>query len=170
MRLFVAIDIPPEVKDSLRALLDRWKPLAKLNWSPVDNLHITTKFIGEWPEARLDEMKTALAEVPVPGPIDIEIRGLGWFPNPRHPRVFWAGIEAGELLRDLARATEQATAKRGVPVEERPYSPHLTLARIRSPMETMETSATMIPQRVLVGRFCWKMLTTAVAVRPPASR
>ena len=134
MRLFVAIDIPPEVKDSLRALLDRWKPLAKLNWSPVDNLHITTKFIGEWPEARLDEMKAGLSEVPVPGPIDIEIRGLGWFPNPRHPRVFWAGIEAGELLRDLARATEQATAKRGVPVEERPYSPHLTLARIRTPV------------------------------------
>jgi 2'-5' RNA ligase len=134
MRLFVAIDIPVDVKDNLRALLDRWKPLAKLNWSPVDNLHITTKFIGEWSEPRLDQMKTALAEISPPGPIDIEIRSLGWFPNPRYPRVFWAGIEAGEPLHNLARATEQASAKLGVPVEERPYSPHLTLARIRTPV------------------------------------
>jgi 2'-5' RNA ligase len=134
MRLFVAIDIPVDVKDNLRALLDRFKPLAKLNWSPVDNLHITTKFIGEWPETRLDEMKTALPAVSAPGPIDIEIRGLGWFPNPRHPRVFWAGVEGSEPLGNLARVTEQATAKLGVPVEERPYSPHLTLARIRNPV------------------------------------
>jgi RNA 2',3'-cyclic 3'-phosphodiesterase len=134
MRLFVAIDIPADVSDNLRALLDRLKPLAKLAWSPLNNLHITTKFIGEWPEARLEEMTTALAAASTPGAIDIEIRGLGWFPNPRRPRVFWAGVEAGEPLRVLARSTEQAAAKLGVPVEDRPYSPHLTLARIKSPV------------------------------------
>jgi 2'-5' RNA ligase len=133
MRLFVAIDIPAEVLNNLSTWLDRVKPLAKITWSPAENLHITTKFIGEWPEARLDEMKTALATVAITDPIDIEIRGLGWFPNPGHPRVFWAGIEAGDALRNLARATEQTTAQLGVPVEERAYSPHLTLARIRNP-------------------------------------
>jgi 2'-5' RNA ligase len=54
MRLFTAIDLPAEVLDPLREFLARLRPLAKLHWSPVENLHITTKFIGEWPEARID--------------------------------------------------------------------------------------------------------------------
>lgn len=56
---------------------------------------------------------------------------MGWFPNTRHPRVFWAGVEAGEPLAALAQATQQAVAKLGVPVETRDYSPHLTLARVK---------------------------------------
>lgn len=131
MRLFVAIDIPAEIKDALRCFVDRLRPAAKISWSPVDNLHITTKFIGEWPESRLDEMKRALTAVPVKGAININVKGLGWFPNARRPRVFWAGVEGGEPLRALALATEQAVAHLGVSTEERDYSPHLTLARIR---------------------------------------
>jgi 2'-5' RNA ligase len=131
MRLFVAIDIPAEIKDALRCFVDRLRPAAKIGWSAVDNLHDTTKFIGEWPEPRLDEMKRALSAVPVGGAIEITVKGLGWFPNPRGPRVFWAGVEGGEPLRALAHVTEQAVAQFGVPVEERGFSPHLTLARIR---------------------------------------
>jgi RNA 2',3'-cyclic 3'-phosphodiesterase len=131
MRLFVGIDLPAEVKESLRAFVRPLKPLAKINWSPIENLHITTKFIGEWPEPRLEEMKQVLASLPKLGAIDIRVDGVGWFPNERRPRVFWAGIEAGEQLRTLANSTEQAVAVLGVPVEERQFSPHLTLARIR---------------------------------------
>ena len=131
MRLFVAIDIPAEIKDALRYFVARLRPTAKIGWSPVDNLHVTTKFIGEWPEPRLDEMKRTLTSVPVTGAIDVTIKGLGWFPNQRRPRVFWAGVEGGEPLRALAQATEQAVAALGVPIEQRDYSPHLTLARIR---------------------------------------
>ena len=131
MRLFTAIDISPEAKDDLRALLDRLRPLARLSWSPVDNLHVTTKFIGEWPLERLEEMKRTLARVPTSGPIEISVRGLGWFPNPKSPRVFWAGVHGAETLAGLAAATEAATAKAGVPEETRAFSPHLTLARIR---------------------------------------
>ena len=131
MRLFAAIDVPDEIKEALAAFQKRLRSTAKLSWSPVANLHITTKFIGEWPEARLEEMTRALAGVPVAGPIEIAVKGIGWFPNPRKPRVFWAGVDGGEPLRVLARATDQATAVLGVAGEERPYSPHLTLARIR---------------------------------------
>ena len=133
MRLFTAIDIAAEVRENLRELIDRLRPLAKVRWSPVDNLHITTKFIGEWPEKRLDEMKRALDAVRF-SEMDIEIRGIGWFPNARRPRVFWTGVEGGDALRNLAKATEQATATVGVPVEERAYSPHLTLARLPDPV------------------------------------
>jgi 2'-5' RNA ligase len=146
MRLFTAIEIPAEVKDNLRALLQRIRPLANFNWSPVENLHITTKFIGEWPEARLPEIKQALAAVAFPG-IDIAIQDLGWFPNPRQPRIFWAGVHAGEALNALAAATDRATAAIGVPVETRPYSPHLTLARLkdRQPLDRLRDAIASAP-------------------------
>ena len=131
MRLFTAIDIPTDLTEALRSFVSRLRPTAKISWSPVENLHVTTKFIGEWPEPRLDEMKRALASLPMTGSIEIAVKGLGWFPNSLRPRVFWAGVEGGEALRILARATEGAVADLGVPVEKRDYSPHLTLARIR---------------------------------------
>ena len=147
MRLFVAIDIPAEIKDALRCFVDRLRPTAKIGWSPVDNLHITTKFIGEWPETRLDEMKRALMALPAKEAIDITVKGLGWFPNARRPRVFWAGIEGGEPLRALAHATEHAVAGLGVPSEERDYSPHLTLARIREavPLDRLHQTIESFP-------------------------
>jgi len=134
MRLFTAIDLPREVVTSLRKLIDSLRPAAPdLRWSPPANLHITTKFIGEWPEARLDELKAVLAAIPRRPPFPIAVRGLGWFPNPHNPRIFWAGVQAPDELRTLARATEQSLAALGVPVEDRPYSPHLTLARVKAP-------------------------------------
>jgi 2'-5' RNA ligase len=131
MRLFTAIEIPDEVKHRLHAMVDRLQPTAKISWSPIDNLHVTTKFIGEWPEERLEEMKRTLASVGSPGPIHVVVRGVGWFPSPRNSRVFWAGVEGGEELKMLAHSTEDAVFAIGVPREERTFSPHLTLARIR---------------------------------------
>jgi 2'-5' RNA ligase len=134
MRLFTAVDIPAGVLENLTALLDRLKPAARIKWSPPSNLHITTKFIGEWPEERLPELKKALGGVPPRAAIPIRIRQVGFFPNPHSPRVFWAGIEAPADLANLARDTDRATAGLGVPSEQRAFSPHLTLARIREPV------------------------------------
>ena len=113
----------------MSALLDRLRPLADLNWIPLEKLHITTKFIGEWPdkpEARLDELKRALASVKAPAPVDIVIRGLG-----RLPRVLYAAVEPNEALTALAAATERACEGIGVAAEDRAYRPHVTLARTR---------------------------------------
>jgi RNA 2',3'-cyclic 3'-phosphodiesterase len=134
MRLFTAIDIPSQITDRLCALLERLRPLAKLSWSPPEHLHVTTKFIGEWAEPQLEEVNHALATVPRPEPFEIAVRGLGWFPNDRNPRVFWAGIESGAELRTLAHDTGQSLAAIGVPAEEREFHPHLTLARRRNPV------------------------------------
>jgi len=135
MRLFTAIALPVKVMGNLERLLAALRPTARIKWSPVKNLHITTKFIGEWEEERLDELREALEEIEPVGPIEIAIRGLGWFPNERAPRVFWAGIEAGPGLAELARRTEHRLARLGVPIERRKYSPHLTLARIKGPAD-----------------------------------
>jgi 2'-5' RNA ligase len=147
MRLFTAIDIPDDLTEALRSFVNRLRPAVKIGWSPLENLHVTTKFIGDWPEQRLDEIKNALLLVRVSGAIHITAKGLGWFPNPHHPRVFWAGIEGGERLRDLARATEHTLAPLGVPAEERAYSPHLTLARIREavPLDRLHQTLQSFP-------------------------
>lgn len=129
MRLFVGLDLPETVAGSLNYLLDQLRPTAPLRWSPVRNLHITTKFIGEFPEERLPELNKVLATVHSPS-IEIAIRGLGWFPNPHSPRVLFAAVRAPQALADLAAATDAATAALGVEKEKRAYSPHLTLARI----------------------------------------
>ncbi len=131
MRLFTAVDIPGEVENALAATLQRLRPTAKVKWTDIEKLHITTKFIGEWPEARMEEMTAALRGVGTLGAIGIRLRGLGWFPDSRRPRVLWAGVEAGPELASLAHETEQAVHTLGVPIEDRKYSPHLTLARIR---------------------------------------
>ena len=135
MRLFTAIDLSSEVVENLDELLGRLRPTARIKWSRLANLHITTKFIGDWPEERLDELAGALGSVPKPGAIPVSVRGLGWFPNPRAPRVFWAGIEAGDGLLRLARDTDGRTRELGIPAERKRYSPHLTLARVKGPAD-----------------------------------
>ena len=109
----------------------RLRPLAKLQWIPLEKMHITTKFIGEWPEQRLGEMKAALAAVTSASPVDVAIRRIGWLPNPRIARVLYAGVEAGEALTALAAATGKATGSLGIPAENRIFRPHVTLARVR---------------------------------------
>ena len=76
-----------------------------------------------------------------PTTANAECRGVGWFPNARHPHTFWAGVEGGKPLAELARATEQAVARLGVPVETRAYSPHLTLARVKDNVGVEEVAA-----------------------------
>src|SRR5689334_5427109 len=104
MRLFVGLDLPAEVVRNLEGLLDQLRPTARIQWSPPANLHVTTKFIGEWPEARLPDLIAALDTVPSQPAISVEIRGVGFFPNPHSPRVFWCGIEAPDLEK-LAKNT-----------------------------------------------------------------
>ena len=108
MRLFTGLDVPAEVVANLEEVLRRLKPTARIGWSPLANLHVTTKFIGEWPEARLGELTAALAGIPGRGAIAVRIRRVGFYPNPHSPRNFWCGIEApglAELAADINSAT-----------------------------------------------------------------
>jgi 2'-5' RNA ligase len=130
MRLFTGLDLPPAVVRNLESFVARVKPAARIAWSPPANLHITTKFIGEWPEERLTELQSALASLPARPVIDVTIAQVGYYPNERAPRVFWCGIEAAGLER-LAAETDAVTASLGIERENRAYSPHLTLARIK---------------------------------------
>src|SRR5581483_1580721 len=133
MRLFTGVDLPEDVRERLERLLMHLRSCAHLKWSPVYNLHVTLKFIGEWPEQKLPELEAALRTVPPREPIATDLKGLGWYPNPHHPRVFWVGVYGGEGLHDLAKNIDSAVAPLGIAGEERPFSAHLTLARIKEP-------------------------------------
>ena len=134
MRLFVALEIPREIRSRIATLIDRLAPsIREIKWVNPDYLHLTLKFIGEQPEARLESITQALAGVPFPCPMEIRFSGLGSF-----PRVLWMGVQAPEALAQLARKIEETLVPLGVAPESRPYSPHLTLARLKRPQPMQE--------------------------------
>jgi RNA 2',3'-cyclic 3'-phosphodiesterase len=153
MRLFTALDLPGDVVRNLEELVARLKPAAPIHWSPPANLHVTTKFIGEWPDARLPELRAALAALPERPQFEVSVSKLGFYPNERGPRVFWCGIEAAGLAA-LAAETGAATGSLGVAGENRAYSPHLTLARIkdRCDLRPLHSAIAAIPS-LDFGRF-----------------
>jgi RNA 2',3'-cyclic 3'-phosphodiesterase len=132
MRLFTGISLDPIVEKKLAHVLNQLRPSAELKWSPVGNLHITTKFIGEWPEMKLADLQNSLGAMPSTGPIDITVSRFGFLPNPHHPHAFFAGVQAGPELSKLANRIDETVVALGGKKEDRPYLPHVTLARIRN--------------------------------------
>src|ERR1700691_1792083 len=114
MRLFTGLDLPSKVVRSLDALLDRLRPTARVKWSPPANLHITTRFIGEWPAACLPGLAAALAAMPASGIIPIHVRKLRFYPDSQAPRVFWAGVEPKPAQAALALETDRALGTLGL--------------------------------------------------------
>src|ERR1700722_19408164 len=156
MRLFTGVDLPAKGRGRLERRLMHLRPCAHLKWSPVYNLHVTLKFIGEWPEEKLPQLEAALRTVAPRVPVPAEVKGLGWFPNPHHPRVFWVGVHAGEALAALVRDIDSALGPVGIAKEDRAFNPHLTLARIKEPAPLQALrSAIEALQSVEFGAFEW---------------
>lgn len=129
MRIFIALDIPAEVRDRLSQYVERVRPWATdARWARIESLHVTLKFIGEVSDAKVAEIKAALAPIKAQ-PFQVEFKEIGFFPNPRSARVFWAGVSASDALPQLASTIETAVEKLGIPREKRAYHAHLTLAR-----------------------------------------
>jgi 2'-5' RNA ligase len=150
VRLFVALEIGAEVRDSLAALIEELRAVdaaaARNNarWVRVENLHVTLKFTGNVDDGRLDAIRAALAEVRRIGMVEMRFHGLGFFPNQRRPRVLWAGIEASPNLSSLAHEVDARLEQLEIPRETREFAPHLTLARFDPPgISEMLRTATM---------------------------
>jgi RNA 2',3'-cyclic 3'-phosphodiesterase len=139
VRLFVALEIPSTVRDNFTSLMNRlravdWKSTAKMpRWVRPQNLHVTLKFIGEAAPEKLDQIRGALAGVHSEQPLELRFRGLGFFPDPKRPRVFWAGVLASPNLTSIAADIDQRLAGLEIPGEQRSFTPHLTLARLEPP-------------------------------------
>ena len=105
----------------------------QVKWVRAENLHVTLKFLGETESAKLGALQNVLAAVRSSDPVNLEFRGLGFFPNEKRPRVLWAGMEASPNLKTLAADIDRAAHRLGFLLEDRPFTPHLTLARFSLP-------------------------------------
>ena len=129
MRIFIGIDLDPEVRARIGRFLEGVEGFAPdARWMRPESLHITLKFIGEQPPEQVEAITERLRRVESTA-FEIRAGGHGFFPTAKAPRVFWIGIHAGPQLAELAGSIDIATTELGIPHEERPYSPHLTLAR-----------------------------------------
>jgi RNA 2',3'-cyclic 3'-phosphodiesterase len=149
VRLFVALEIPPDVRENLAAFLKELRVLTeqladkRMRWVRPENLHVTLKFIGEIAPAKLEGIRGALANVRSEAPVDLRFRGLGFFPNENRPTVLWTGLDASANLAKLADDIDQAMVTQGIRRESRPFVPHLTLARFAPPMLHEKLRATI---------------------------
>ena len=126
-RLFVAIDLPAQLKIALTGF-SRELPAAR--WVSPAELHLTLRFIGEVDHERLSAIRSALSGISFAA-FSLALRGVGHFPPGRRPRVLWVGMDPSQSLMLLQQELELALIEAGVTPDERRFSPHITLARLK---------------------------------------
>lgn len=136
IRLFVGISIPAEIKMHL-SLMAAGLPGAR--WTREESYHLTLRFIGEVDQGIAEDIDVALGEIGIE-PFDITLSGMGFFGKAKAARALWVGVERNETLIRLQHKIEIALQRLGLPAEERKFSPHVTLARLRgTPVRRLET-------------------------------
>lgn len=142
LRAFLASELPSPLQDAIQKAtsgLRRTLGDDLIRWVPANNVHLTLKFLGDVSPANLDLIKhmlvTEAAQFPA---FDVSVEGIGSYPTPRQPRVLWIGLKGPAVLLSLQRAIELAAARLGYPAEERGYSPHLTIGRVRQNMSAAD--------------------------------
>jgi len=138
LRVFCAVELPGDAREQVGAYIADLReqfPNVRASWERPEKLHLTLKFLGEIKTARVDQLAGAVERAAARvSPFHIKLSGAGAFP-PRGPaRVLWLGVvdETGGLAA-LQRHLEDECSAEGFPREPRPFSPHLTLARLRTP-------------------------------------
>jgi len=135
LRVFIAIELPTHVCDAIQKQTARLREALGsdfVRWVPTQNMHLTLKFLGDTSSSYLDFLKQMLIREADSCPqFDLQLGGLGAFPNSRKPRLIWIGIHAPSNLASLQKNIEAGTTRLGYEQEERAFSPHLTIGRAR---------------------------------------
>ncbi len=134
IRAFIAVNLSSEILEGIEQisfdLKDRMKD-APIRWVPVQNIHLTLKFLGNVSTANLEILKDILGKVVSShSECDVSVGGIGAFPKTHNPRVLWVGMEVSQELVTLQYNIEIETARLGYSREHRPFSPHLTFGRV----------------------------------------
>jgi 2'-5' RNA ligase len=131
MRVFIAVDVPTEIRNRLAALQEKVRTSTNAaRWVAPESIHVTLKFIGEMPEKRREDIDQALRGLTWKH-IRVNVHGVGFFPGTRSPRVFWAGLEAASM-EGLAKEIDSRLERAGFDRERRVFRAHLTLARAKN--------------------------------------
>ncbi|HXH49385.1 MAG TPA: RNA 2',3'-cyclic phosphodiesterase [Terriglobia bacterium] len=134
MRAFVAIELPGSIREALAREQARFRAVCPdARWTRPEGIHLTLKFLGDISAQQEAQVKRALGQMERFEKFTLRAQGFGFFPDARRPRVFWAGLEAPPDLARLAAQVENALAPLGFPPENRPFKPHLTMARFKLP-------------------------------------
>lgn len=163
VRLFLAINFAPEVR---RAVAEAAAPLRMLapdlSWVREPQLHLTVKFLGEQPDDMAPRVAEAMRTVGARNRVvDAEIGGIGAFPNFRRPRVVWIGVTPEPKLELIHHDVESACESLGVPLDGKPFRPHLTLARVKPLGANSETLRNLAREAKNVS-FVEEVLITAI--------
>jgi 2'-5' RNA ligase len=137
MRCFIAIDIPEDIKKSIGGVIEKADHKSKgIRWVPLENIHLTLKFLGEVSEKMISDIEKKLSAICDAHKIfDLRIYSIGAFPNFKYPNILWVGIDASKELKDLFEAIEESLSELGFKKEDKKFSPHLTIARIKDKKE-----------------------------------
>jgi 2'-5' RNA ligase len=147
MRAFIAIELPESVRTALRRAQASFRSVSPdARWTQPDGIHLTLKFLGEISDAKAKEVSESLKKLGRFEGFAIALKGFGFFPDARRPKVLWAGVEAPASLGQLAEQVEEAMRKIGFAREERVFRPHLTLARFRVPQPQPALQALLTQQ------------------------
>ncbi len=143
-RTFIAVNPPLEILRKVERIAHYFRsqtPDEALNWSRIDNYHLTLKFLGETPEEKLPRIESILAAAASAQPaFELKIEGLHLHPNARRPRAVLLGVPDGRALAALHQQLDTDLQSVGVPGDKRPFTPHLTIARIRRRTEPAEAA------------------------------
>ena len=126
-RLFVAIDLPPAVKEKILKLCFG---IPGARWADKDQLHLTLKFIGEVDGNIVDEVEEALSSIEAKS-FSIILSGIGHFPPKKEPRVIWVGVQENEKLLGLHKKIDRCLTQIGIEPDQRKFHSHITLARLK---------------------------------------
>lgn len=142
LRAFIAIELPKNTLDAIEKQTARLRQTLGndiIRWVPVQNLHLTLKFLGDTAASHVDFLKQLLIrEAESHSQFNLQLGGLGSFPTSRRPRLLWIGIHAPADLTSLQKSIEAGTSRLGYEQEERPFSPHLTIGRTRQSINPPE--------------------------------
>lgn len=180
VRAFVALELEEEARRTLGEWMAETRPrLPGFKWVEEENLHLTLRFLGDTPTARLGELERSLAAAAAGvAPFAFAIRGAGAFPDAAAPRVLWAGVAAGPELAALHRRVEEAVRALGWEAERTPFRAHITLARARAPRPRPDVAAFLAevadcfwaPSRAAEMTLFQSTLTPAGPVYRPLAR
>ena len=143
MRSFIAVEMDEKTIESLKRIQDDISsrvPRGAVKWVAASSIHLTLKFLGDTRVSILEEVERGIERaVKGTNPFEIRIKGTGCFPSCRRPRVIWIGVEdeSGEL-RSLQKRVDSEMESLGWKPEDRPFSPHLTLGRVRKGLVSTE--------------------------------
>jgi 2'-5' RNA ligase len=140
VRAFIAVDIGDAVRGELEKLQRRLRGAhADVKWVKPENIHLTLDFLGHVDIDKIRPLEAAMAQaVQRLEKFSIAVSGTGTFGKPRRPRVVWAGIADCPPLLELQRKTTEALQAAEVGFDDKPFSPHLTLGRVKSPKHMAE--------------------------------